>query len=143
MKVLLDTNVILDFFLAREPHHEPAKKIFELTYKEKIAAYATASSVTDIYYIMAKRLGDDEARGVIRNLLSLLAIISVDGEDCAGALDLPIQDYEDAVISTCAAKEDMDFVLTNDIGFLQADQNIICVVIPSDFLNDVAAYGIL
>ena len=90
MRVLLDTNVILDFFLAREPHHETAKKIFELAYQENIEAHTTASSVTDIYYIVAKRLGYDEARSVIQNLLSLLAIIAVDGEDCAGALNLPI-----------------------------------------------------
>ena len=48
MKIVIDTNVILDFFLSREPGADSAKRIFELVYQEKIEAFATASSITDI-----------------------------------------------------------------------------------------------
>ena len=137
MKVLLDANIVLDFFLIREPHYDQAKKIFELTYQEKIEAYTTASSVTDIYYIVSKRLGNDEARRVIRNLLSLLLVVAVDGDDCTQALDLPISDYEDAVISTCAAKEELDYIITNDTDFLQVDKGIALVITPVDLLNKI------
>ena len=123
--------------LVREPHYEPARKIFELIYQEKIEAYSTASSVTDIYYITAKRLGDDAARSVIRNLLNLLVVISVDGDDCTEALDLPVPDYEDALISACAVKEDLDYVITNDTDFLQIDKSIAFAITPAGLLDKI------
>ena len=48
MKILVDTNIILDFFLSREPQKEAAIKLFEQIYLEKVEAYTTASSITDI-----------------------------------------------------------------------------------------------
>ncbi|MCL2164543.1 MAG: PIN domain-containing protein [Oscillospiraceae bacterium] len=104
MRVLLDTNIILDFFLSRAPHYEAAKRIFELTCHGQLEAYTTSSSITDIYYIVAKKLGDRAAREVLRDLFSLLGIIAVDGDDCIYALELPISDYEDAVVTICAKK---------------------------------------
>ena len=138
MRALMDTNVILDFFLARNPHYENAKEIFSLVYKEEIDAYTTASSITDIYYIVAKRLGNDSAREVLKSLFNLVTVISINGEDCTLALNLPIVDYEDALVSICANKEDMDFIVTNDADFLSIDTSIVCVITPSRFLETIA-----
>ncbi|MDR1193144.1 MAG: PIN domain-containing protein [Peptococcaceae bacterium] len=138
MKVLLDTNVILDFFLVREPRYENVKKIFELVYQEKIEAYTTSNSITDIYYIVAKRLGNGAARGVLSNLFNLLAIIAVNGDDCIFALDIPITDYEDALIATCAQRDDMDYVITHDVEFLAVASSIVYVIAPSDFLKMIS-----
>ena len=135
MKVLIDTNVILDFFLARAPLYEAAKDIFKLISQDEISAFATASSITDIYYIAAKRLGDHAAREILRNLFSLLVIITVDGDDCAQALDLPVRDFEDALVTTCASKIDIDYIITNDAYFLKIDTSLAHVVTPADFLE--------
>jgi len=135
MKVLIDTNVILDFFLARQPQNEAAKKLFELAYLAKITLFTTASSITDIYYITAKRLGDRTARDVLRNLFNLLTIITVDREDCFTALNLPIPDYEDALVTACAKKSDMDCIVTQDTDFLNLENPLPQVVDPSAFLG--------
>ena len=135
MRALIDTNIILDFFLTREPQYEAAKKIFELAYKSEINAYATSSSITDIYYVTAKRIGDSAARDALRNLFNLLAIITVDGEDCFTALDLPIKDYEDALVVACAKKTDMDFIVTNDSAFLDADNHTTRIISSAAFLQ--------
>lgn len=134
MKVLLDTNVILDVFLSREPNIQAAEKIFEMVYNEKIEAYTTASSITDIYYITAKRLGDKPTREALRNLFNLLGIIAVDGGDCTVALDLPISDFEDALVFVCAGKVNIDYIITNDNGFLNVDSELANVISPVDFL---------
>jgi len=47
MSVLLDTNVILDFFLNRTPHTDVADRLFKLIYQEEVEACTTASSITD------------------------------------------------------------------------------------------------
>ena len=135
MRVMLDTNVILDFFLAREPYQDAVKEIFRLAYQEKIEACTTANSITDIYYIVAKRLGDVTARDVLLNLFNIITVFSVNGEDCISALSLPMADYEDAVISTCAYREDMDFIITNDADFLSVESPLVNIVDPVGFLN--------
>ena len=134
MKVLLDTNIILDVFLSREPNAEPAEKIFEMIYQDKIQGYTTASSITDIYYITAKRLGDTAAREALRNLFNLLGVIAVDGADCVYALDVPIPDYEDALVMVCAGKVDIDYIITNDAEFLRVDSETAQVITAVDFL---------
>ena len=131
MKVLLDTNIILDFLLSREPQKESAQKIFELATQSRITATLTANSITDIYYIVAKRLGDAPARAAIRDLLNILPIISVGGDDCARALDFPLPDFEDALIAVCADKGTIDYIITNDQKFLMMTA-ITAKVISSD-----------
>ena len=135
MKVLVDSNVILDFFLAREPRKEAVTELFEQICQERIEAFMTASSVTDIYYITAKRLGGNRAREVIYNLLNILGIISVDRYDCAKALDLPITDYEDALVLTCAGKADVRYIISSDKGFLCAKTPLARVITAEDFLK--------
>ena len=134
MRVLLDTNVILDFFLARGDSTAP-RRIFELVYQEEITAYTTASSITDIYYIVAKRLGDSAARSMLKSLFYLVEIIAVDGNDCFSALNLPISDYEDAVISICAAKDNLDFIITNDTEFIKTGSPSTSVISPANFVS--------
>jgi predicted nucleic acid-binding protein len=135
MKVLIDTNVILDFFLNREPRAADANKIFAMISKDEISAFTTASSITDIYYITAKRLGDGSAREAIRQLLKMLGIIAVDGDDCANALNLPMTDFEDALVAVCADKEDIDYIVSNDKEFSQTDSTISKVISPCDFIS--------
>lgn len=135
MKVLIDTNVILDFFLLREPHTTNACRLFEMVYKDEIAGFATANSITDVYYVTTKKLGENAAREAIRELLKILGIIAVDGNDCNNALSLPIADFEDALVTVCAGKEDTDYIVSNDNEFTQIDSALATVVSLYDFIN--------
>ena len=139
MKILLDTNVILDFFLSREPGGASARRIFELVYQEKISAYATANCITDIYYIVAKRLGGNMAKGVLQSLFNLIEIVDLSGRDCIVSLHVPIQDYEDAVVVACAKKSEIDCIVTNDADFLTAELDSVSVVAPADLLKSIDA----
>ena len=133
MKILLDTNVILDYILSRNPYAKHVAKIFDMICKNEIEAAFTANSVTDIYYIVSKRLGDTAAREALRNLFNVLVIVGIDGNDCISALNLRIADFEDAVVAVCASKDNIANIVSNDKEFLQVDSNIARVV-PSDDL---------
>ena len=135
MKVLLDTNIILDYILSREPYATNAGEIFDRICKDEIEAAITANSVTDIYYIVSKRLGDTTAREALWNLFNVLIVVSIDGDDCVSALNLPMIDYEDAVLTVCASKANIDYIVSNDKEFLQADTNIARVVQSDDLLK--------
>jgi len=133
VNILLDTNVVLDHFLSREPNTDSIDKIFDMIYKDEIEAAVTANSITDIYYIISKSKGDISAREALRYLFDTLSIISIERDDCISALNLPMTDFEDAMVAVCAGKDSFDFIVSNDKEFLKVDPNI-ARVIPSDDL---------
>ena len=135
MRAIIDTNVVLDYFLARKPNIVEADKLFELIQEEKFEAFATASCVTDIYYIVSKTLGETLARDTIRKLLQLFEIIAIDGQDCNIALDLPMDDFEDALIVACVDKEFIDCIISNDKSFLNTNQQLAKVVDYKGFFD--------
>jgi len=96
-RLLLDTNIILDIALKREPHFEFSSKIFELIDKKRINGYITESIVTDIYYISRKEKGNEIAIEFISNLIEIVDVIGVDKIIILKALKSNLKDFEDAV----------------------------------------------
>lgn len=119
IKVAFDTNVLLDSILNR-PGREDALRLMLAVSEEKALGIISANSITDIYYLARKGVGDQAAREAIFDLLSMFDIAPVDGEVCSMALNEPMSDYEDAVLAVCAAKEGADYIATRDQGFLDA-----------------------
>jgi len=133
MKVLLDTNVIVDNLAVREPFHKNANAIFNLIVEERITGYVNTSGITDIYYILSKIFDDTANRAKIRVILNLLQPVEVTKEDCLIALDSPMPDFEDALVAVCADKVDIDYIVTRDEEFLKNPNTIS----PSDFLAKI------
>ena len=99
MKILVDTNVIIDALTSKEPWREDAEKIFIMAANCIVDMYITASSATDIYYLVRKHLHNTEmAKQIMGKLYSLAGILEVTGNDCLEALASPISEYEDAVV---------------------------------------------
>ena len=59
MKVLIDTNIILDYALIRQPFYDLADRIFVLVEQKQIEAYVSASTFTDLFYILRKPRGKE------------------------------------------------------------------------------------
>lgn len=121
MKVLLDTNVVLDAITAREPWKDAAQQIILLVAEEKIEGFITANCLTDIYYIARKSLSDTDAREALRNLFLIFNVVDLCGADCQDALNLEMDDYEDAVASICARKAGVECIITRDEDFLKSN----------------------
>ncbi len=135
IKALIDTNVVLDALASHEPFRVDAEKLFMLAAGDKFHGAITANSVTEIYYLIRKKVSDAAARGAIWNLLQLFTVVDVSGKDCEAALDSPIVDYEDALVATCAAKAGMDYIVTRDEDFLQAE-SLIDIVSSAAFVKE-------
>ena len=137
MTVLIDTNVILDYVLKREPLAQYAFDCLErlLTNKDKYKSHLTASTITDIYYVTRRSLHNNElARGVVEKLLNAFNIASVDKNDCLVALTYSIGDYEDALQTQCACRIKAKHIITNNIrDFTNSPINAIT---PKDFLSN-------
>ena len=134
IKALIDTNVVLDALASREPFRAEAEKIFMLAAEEKFQAFVTASSITDVYYLVRKNTSEALAREALRNLLQVFAVVDIRGKDCERALESVIGDYKDALAAVCASKIAADYIITRDEGFLQA-QPPVPVVTPAGFFR--------
>ena len=135
MNVLIDTNIILDDILDRAPNAGNAREISRLAIDGLICGYLTANTLTDIFYIVSKNRNEAVARKVIKNLLLIISVVSVDGEDCKKAIDLPMKDFEDALIAVCAERVGLDYIVTNDQRFLTETNLNVPAIQPVDFLK--------
>ena len=134
MRILADTNVIIDALTSREPWKESAEKIFLMAAEDRIEMYITASSATDIYYLVRKYLHNAEtAKQVMEKLYSLVRILEVTANDCIDALVSPISDYEDAVVEKVASGKGIDYIVTRNIKDYQAGRTK--VILPDDFVK--------
>lgn len=102
MKVLIDTNIILDIALARMPFLVNSKLIIEQLSKSDFIGYVTATTITDIYYIIKKQKGDRFAKTMLISLLKIINILGIDQKVIYSALESEINDFEDAVQSIAA-----------------------------------------
>lgn len=133
MKALVDTNVIVDALTSREPWKESAEKIFLMAANHTMDAYITASSATDIYYLVRKYLHDTrQAKQVMGKLYFLMGILAVTRDECVDALASAVSDYEDAVIERTAVKADMDYIITRNVNDYQAGMTK--AIHPADFI---------
>jgi predicted nucleic acid-binding protein len=125
-RLLLDTNIILDIALKREPHFELSSKIFELIDKKRIIGYITASTVTDIYYISRKEKGNEIAIEFISNLIEIVDVIGVDKSTIVKALKSNLKDFEDAVQVSAAENYEIEIIVTrNKSDFLNSGLEIL------------------
>lgn len=133
MKVLIDTNVIIDALTSREPWNENAETIFIMAANHMMDMYITASSATDIYYLVRKYLHSaDQAKQVMEKLYSLVGILTVSAAECIDALASSVSDYEDAVVERVSVKANMDYIITRNVKDYQ--QGMVKAISPNDFI---------
>ncbi len=133
MKVLIDTNVIIDALTSREPWNESAETIFIMTANHMMDMYITASSATDIYYLVRKHMHNaDQTKQIMEKLYSLIGILTVSGAECIDALASSVSDYEDAVVERVSVRADMDYIITRNVKDYQ--QGMVKAISPDDFI---------
>ncbi len=118
MKIAFDTNVLIDAIAERGEYRE-AQALIMAVAEEKIEGLVSANSITDIYYILRKRIGDAKAQDAVWNLMAVFEVAEVNGEICGTALGSPMKDFEDAVLAFCARQAGADTVVTGDAEFLR------------------------
>lgn len=102
MKVLFDTNVVLDHLLEREPFVDAAEQLLSLVDSGRIDGVICSTTATTIHYLASKAVGAPAAMEYLRKLLAIFDVACVDREVLLGALDAGFSDYEDAVLHEAA-----------------------------------------
>jgi predicted nucleic acid-binding protein len=132
MKIFLDTNVLLDVLAHREPFYRASARIWSLAETGEVEAYISATSFNNIYYIVRKAAGNEEARKALRLLRDVFTSMAPDSRLVSQAIDLQSGDFEVAVQLLSATRAKADFLITRDAGdFPRSD---IAILTPEEFL---------
>ena len=133
MKVLLDTNVILDLLLDREPFSAAASLLLAKAERGEIAGFACATTITTIYYLAAKMLGAKIASSHVQSLLSLLSVAPVNKLVLENAVASKFRDFEDAVLHEAALLAGVQHIVTRNAADFK--NSLIPIHEPEEFLH--------
>ena len=132
MRVLIDTNIIIDALQNREGFAKDSAFVVLQAYEYD--GYIAATSVTDIYYIQHRYYHNKEkARKNLEKVLKLYDIIDITGIDCYSALRNGMSDYEDAVLVESAKRNKIDYIITRNTKDFKSSGISVCT--PVEFLN--------
>ncbi len=115
MKILFNTDIVLDLLLDRQPHSLFAGKLFSRVEGGAVSGYLCATAVTTFHYLAAKVIGARRARAEVDRLLSLFEIAPVNRGVLTGALQAGFSDFEDAVTHEAARQVDAQAIVTRNL----------------------------
>ncbi|MBR1708161.1 MAG: PIN domain-containing protein [Clostridia bacterium] len=120
MRLMIDTNIILDVLLEREPFYEQSKAVLTLCENKDIYGFISASTVTDIFYLVRKALNStDDAYKALGHILNIVKVLTVTNDDVNEAFTKHAKDFEDCLLATCAKSNKCDGIVTrNKKGFM-------------------------
>lgn len=115
MKVLIDTNIILDVLCNRKDFASDSAMVFKLCEVERIKGYISALSIPNIVYIMRKELDTAKVKKILETLSLIFEIVDLKAGDLKRASTLDFKDYEDAIQSTQASRIGVNYIITRNI----------------------------
>lgn len=134
MRVLIDTNVILDILQNREPFFTDSYRALRRALENDAECLISASAATDIFYVLRKSLGSaQQAKEHIDQLAQVVSFADVQGMDIHTALMRAMPDFEDAVVDAMAERSGASYILTRNIKDFTG--SVVPAILPADFLN--------
>ncbi len=116
MKILFDTNVVLDLLLDRKPFSAIAARLFSSVDAGDLSGSICATTVTTVHCLARRTVGDRRARREIGNMLDLFDVAPVSLAVLEGALESKFRDFEDAVMYHAALNVNADGIVTRNTG---------------------------
>jgi len=133
MKVLFDTNIILDVLLDREPFCEHASYLMSKVERSEINGFLCATTVTTIHYLLSKYLHKERAIESIHSIMALFEIASVNRVVIENALKSKFADFEDSVLHESARHAGAEYIITRNVKDFKKSK--IPVFAPIEFLS--------
>jgi len=136
--VLIDTDVILDFFFDREPFSEFATDILNLCEENKLKGFTTPVIICNTYYLLRKTAKHEIVIEKIKQLLTILDVLQIDKEVVLDSLNSEFKDFEDALQDYSALKNGkISIVLTRNIKDYKKSE--LAVLTPETYLRGTAS----
>lgn len=133
-RVLIDTDVILDFFFDRKPFSDHAARVLSLCESKEIIAYVTSVIISNVYYILRQNARHDKVIEKLRVLVSITEILNCDKTVISKALDSKFTDFEDAIQNySVELSGKVDVILTHNIKDFK--NSALSVMTPENYLS--------
>lgn len=133
-KAFLDTNIVLDLLLRRQPFYGDAMKLFSLADLGVIQLQVSSLTILNAHYILTKIIGNDAAKTEVRRFSILVLQLPLNDKIIELALnDSKFGDFEDGVQYYTAIESKADVIITRDLKDFGSSK--IPVMTAQDFLN--------
>lgn len=133
-RILIDTNVLLDYLLEREPFFEDARKVILSCTDGRTKGCLAAHSISNMFFILRKDYTVKERREI---LLDLCAIFDIEGIDKAkllsGLANETFSDFEDCLQMECARSYGAEYIVTRNVADYSSSD--IKAILPSEYLQ--------
>lgn len=139
MKVLFDTNIILDVLLDRKPFSEHASYLMSKVERSEINGFVCATTVTTIHYLLSKHLDNEKSNESIHSLMALFEVASVNRVVIENALNSKFTDFEDSVLHESARHAGAEYIITRNIKDFKRSK--VPVYTPIEFLSMLESLG--
>lgn len=133
MTILVDTNVIIDFLITREPFYEASSEIIKKCADGELTGYIAFHSIPNLWYILRK-IPEDRRREWMTDICSFLQIAGASHEEVLKAIKMKeFRDFEDCLQDKCAKNVGAKYIITRNVkDFINSD---IPAIFPEDFLK--------
>jgi len=133
-RILVDTNVLLDYLLTREPYYEDAKKIVVACTEGKVNACVAAHSISNLFFILRKDYSIEERRTVLTNLCKIFDVEGIDkAKILAGLQNGEFSDFEDCLQMECAKAYGAEYIVTRNVS--DYNESMVEAVTPKEYLE--------
>lgn len=137
-KVLIDTDVILDFFFDRQPYAEYASQVIGLCESNKIKGYVTPVIYSNVYYLLRQTASHDKVIENLKQLIMITDVLVMDKEVVINALNSGFKDFEDGMQNFAAMKNgEIDVILTRNLkDFNKSEMGVLT---PESYIKSIIA----
>ena len=133
-KILIDTNVLIDYILEREPFFDDAMRVISSCIDGSVKGYIAAHSISNMFFILRKDFTIKERREILSNLCTIFEVEGIDKTKLILALsNEEFSDFEDCLQTECAKRCGVDYIVTRNIADFTSSE--IEAVLPSEYLK--------
>lgn len=133
-KILIDTDVILDFFFDRKPFSENSTTILNLCENKIIEGYVTPVIISNIYYLLRRTAKHEKVIEKLKLLLTILDVLKMDKSTIEKALNSDFKDFEDALQNFAAVSfGEIEAIITRNVKDYKRSE--IGVLTPESFVK--------
>lgn len=133
MVVLVDTNVIIDFLITREPFYQAASEVISRCANRELTGYIAFHSIPNLWYILRK-IPEDKRRAWLLDICHFLQVTGTSHEEVIRAIKMrEFHDFEDCLQDRCAKNIDAQYIITRNVDdYINSE---IPAILPEDFLK--------
>ncbi len=133
-RVLLDTDVILDFFFDREPFSDDAAKILSLCESREIQGFITSVIISNVYYVLRQTSTHEKVIEKLIKLITITEVLTTDKDVILKALNSNFKDFEDALQNFSAELNgEIDLIITRNVKDFK--KSSLGILTPGDYLK--------